>query len=367
MPFTAEFAKRTFHFSFDARTSRGQMRERHCWFLTIMDEERGVYGKGEAAPLPGLSPETNEEVEQQLERIVSDINSGKLNDKDLSSLQSIHDWFQDNYASSVTCALETALLDLGRGGKKIIFNNSFSQRETGIATNGLIWIGGLDSMLQQVSIKIEEGFRTLKIKIGSLDFEKEIDILQYIKRKYFRENIEIRLDANGAFKPNEVLYKLNELSRWGIHSIEQPVMAGQQKLMTEVCAKSPIPIALDEELIGITGRQKKIELLQSIKPKYIILKPSLMGGFYSCQEWIDVANANGVDWWITSALESALGLNAVAQFTAQYPISIPQGLGTGQIYIDNIESPLEIHKGQLKLSSKIQWEDERKIDDEELI
>ena len=221
-------------------------------------------------------------------------------------------------------------------------------------------------MLQQVSIKIDDGFRTLKIKIGSLDLEKEIDILQYIKRKYFMEKIEIRLDANGAFRPNEALYKLNELSRWSIHSIEQPIIAGQHQLMSELCAKSPIHIALDEELIGITDREKKIELLQTIKPQYLILKPSLLGGFYACQEWIELAEQHKIGWWITSALESSIGLNAVAQFTAQYPVTIPQGLGTGQIYTDNIESPLEIHKGELKLSPKLFWEGERNPDDDDL-
>jgi o-succinylbenzoate synthase len=364
MSFRAEFSKRSFHFGFDARTSRGQMRERHCWFLKITDDRANVSGIGEAAPLVGLSPEKDEEVESQLQVLVEKINSGSLEGKKFDSLKAIQELFSDPFASSVTCALETALLDLSQGGKKIIFDNGFSRRESGITTNGLIWIGGLDSMLQQVSTKIYDGYRTLKIKIGSLDFEKEIDILQYIKRKYFRENIEIRLDANGAFKASDAFYKLNELSRWGIHSIEQPVMAGQYELMADLCKRSPIPIALDEELIGVIENQKKIELLQTIKPQFLILKPSLLGGFYSCQGWIELAEANGIGWWITSALESALGLNAVAQFTAQYPISMPQGLGTGQIYTDNIESPLEIIKGDLKLNSKLFWEGERTEEDE---
>ena len=359
MSFHAEFQKRTFHFGFDARTSRGQLRERHCWFLKIKNNLTGTEGTGEAAPLTGLSPETHEEVERQLESLVNQINSGWLNDKIFGSLAEIHTLFNDNYASSVWCALEMALLDLHNGGDKIIFQNAFAKRETGLSTNGLIWIGGLDAMLQQVAIKIEEGFRTLKIKIGSLDFEKEIDILQYIRRKYFRENITVRLDANGAFKPNEVFYKLTELSRWDIHSIEQPIMPGQPELLEEVCRKSPIPVALDEELIGIREYQKKTEMIQKIKPAFLILKPSIVGGFFGCQQWIELAEANGIGWWITSALESSVGLNAVAQFTAQYPVTLPQGLGTGQIYTDNIESPLEIHKGELKLSPKLLWENER--------
>lgn len=366
MSFQAEFSKRTFHFGFDARTSRGQMRERHCWFLKIKNDQTGVEGMGEAAPLPGLSPETNEEVEQQLESIVAKINSENLIVDNVKTLNDIQARFQDAYVSSVTCALETALLDMNNGGKKIIFDNSFARREAGISTNGLIWIGGLDTMLQQISIKIDDGFRTLKIKIGSMDFEKEIDILQYIRRKYFRENIIIRLDANGAFKPNEALYKLNELSRWGIHSIEQPIMAGQPEMMAELCQKSPIPIALDEELINVKGHQKRDELIGSIKPGFLILKPSILGGFKACVEWIELAENHGVGWWITSALESALGLNAVAQFTAQYPVKIPQGLGTGQIYTDNVESPLEIKKGELVLNPKLFWEGERTDEEDEL-
>lgn len=359
MSYSANFLKRTFHFGFEARTSRGQMRERDCWFLTIKDESTGIQGTGEAAPLVGLSTETKEAVEEQLEFIVERVNSGWLSGKNFESLDTIDNLFPDTLSSSVHCALESALMDLSHGGKKIIFDNDFSRRESGISTNGLIWIGGLDSMLQQISIKIHDGFSTLKIKIGSMDFEKEIDILQYIRRKYFREKITIRLDANGAFKPGEALYKLTELSKWGIHSIEQPIAAGQREAMAEICAKSPIPIALDEELIGVNGREKKIQLIEMIKPQYLILKPSLLGGFRMSQEWIELSESKGIGWWITSALESSVGLNAVAQFTAQYPIGIPQGLGTGQIYSDNIESPLEIIKGELKLSSKLLWEGER--------
>jgi o-succinylbenzoate synthase len=358
MSFTSEFYKRTFHFDFDARTSRGQMRERHSWFLKVKNNLTNAEGVGEAAPLPGLSSETHDEVEEQLGDIIQKINSGILVVQEVGTLEQVQNVFPQALSSSVRCALETALLDMCRGGRKTIFDNAFSRGEAGIPTNGLIWIGGMDSMLQQVSIKIHDGFRTLKIKIGSLDFEKEIDILQYIKRKYFRENIVIRLDANGAFKPNDAMYKLGELSKWGIHSIEQPIMAGQHEFMAELCQKSPIPIALDEELIGVGTREKRIELLENVKPQYLILKPSLLGGFYSCQQWIDLAEGRGIGWWITSALESSIGLNAVAQFTAQYPVTIPQGLGTGQIYSDNIVSPLEINKGELKLNPKLSWEGE---------
>jgi o-succinylbenzoate synthase len=364
MSFSASFLKRTFHFGFDARTSRGQLRERDCWFLKIKDDQQGVEGTGEAAPILGLSEETKEEVEQQLESIVAKVNTGWLEGKSFNNLADINQLCKNNFSSSVTCALETALLDLNSGGKKIIFDNSFARRESGIATNGLVWIGGMDSMLQQISIKIEEGFKTLKIKIGSLDFDKEIDILQYIRRKYFREKIVVRLDANGAFKHADALYKLHELSRWDIHSIEQPIAAGQHEAMAEICAKSPIPIALDEELIGLRDLTNKLIMLEKIKPHFLIFKPSIIGGFHSCGQWIELAESKKIGWWITSALESSIGLNAVAQFTAQYPTTIPQGLGTGQIYSDNIESPLEIIKGELKLSPKLFWEGERTEEDE---
>lgn len=364
MSFHAEFTKRTFHFGFDARTSRGQIRDRSCWFLKIKDDQSLCEGIGEIAPLPGLSFETEEDVENELNELVDLINSGFLTGKKINSLGDVHIFFPKQYSSSVRCGIETAFLDLMNGGRKVIFDNSFARRESGLSTNGLIWIGGLDAMLQQVSIKIEQGFRTLKIKIGSLDFEKEIDILQYIRRKYYREKITIRLDANGAFKPKEAFYKLNELARWDVHSIEQPLKAGHVEEMEELCRKTPIPIALDEELVGKDFESCK-ELIERVKPQFLILKPSLMGGFLSSQKLIELAEEQGIGWWITSALESSIGLNAVAQFTAQYPITIPQGLGTGQIYTDNIDSPLYIEKGELKLDPKLFWEGEKRDGDDD--
>jgi L-alanine-DL-glutamate epimerase-like enolase superfamily enzyme len=215
-------------------------------------------------------------------------------------------------------------------------------------------MGDLDQMLQQTSIKISDGFTCIKIKVGGLNFEKECDILHYIRRKYFREDITLRLDANGAFKVDEAFYKLNDLSRFKIHSIEQPVKPGQA-VMEELCRKSPIPIALDEELIGVNGIDQKKELLTRIKPQFIIIKPSLHGGIVGSQEWISIAEALGIGWWITSALESNIGLNAICQFTANYPITIPQGLGTGALYDDNFESTLEVDKGEIFYNSGLSW------------
>ena len=246
------------------------------------------------------------------------------------------------------------MLDLDQGGRHIIFDNAFAKGQP-IPINGLIWMGGLDFMLQQVEIKIRDGFRCIKLKVGGIDFEKDLDIVQYVRRKYFRDNIVVRLDANGAFKLEEALYKLKELSRFDIHSIEQPIKTGSKEL-PELCKDSPIPIALDEELIGVAVKEEKEKLLDRIKPRYIILKPSLHGGLFGCQEWIELAEARQIGWWITSALESNVGLNAISQFAANYPITLPQGLGTGEIYINNIPSPLKVDKGRLISNSAENWD-----------
>ncbi|MEJ0030765.1 MAG: o-succinylbenzoate synthase [Bacteroidota bacterium] len=328
----ATLHKKVFHFSFEARTSRGVMKDRTCWFIKVFDEkDPSVFGIGECAPLPGLSPELTEDFESKLTTFVDSFNPQVTTDM----------------PSSIVFAVETALLDLKNGGTRSIFKVPFNP----VPINGLIWMGGMDFMLQQIEIKIRDGFRCIKLKVGGLDFEKECDVLQYVRRKYFRDNITIRLDANGAFKNDDVLYKLNELTKFNVHSIEQPIKKGSE-FLAEVCAKSPIPVALDEELIGVTDRK---QLLEKIKPQYIILKPTIHGGFLGMAEWIKEASARNIGWWITSALESSIGLNALAQFVSQYPIEIHQGLGTGAIYDDNFESPLEVEKGYLRQNSKVSW------------
>ena len=257
-------------------------------------------------------------------------------------------------SSSVYLAVEMAFLDLQKGGRRVLFDTEFTNGKP-LDINGLVWMGGLDFMLQQVSIKIDEGFTCIKLKIGGLNFEKELDILNFIRRKYFRDQITIRLDANGAFKADQAMYKLMDLSRYDIHSIEQPLKAGSS-FLPELCQKSPIPIALDEELIGVSGRQAKQELLDRIKPQFLVLKPSLHGGFLGCAEWISLADTRKIGWWLTSAMESNVGLNALAQFASQYNNPLPQGLGTGMIFRDNIPSPLEVKKGQLRWNSQENWD-----------
>ena len=339
------------------------MKDRTSWFIRIFDEtDPSKFGLGECAPLAGLSPELTDDFETRLNGFIDSFNDAKIQAV-TSTLAGVHDLIQSKFSSvkdvsSIVFALETALIDLFNGGDRTIFDNSFKTGK-GIPINGLIWMGGMDFMLQQIEIKIRDGFRCIKLKVGGLDFEKECDVLQYVRRKYFRETITIRLDANGAFKIDDVLYKLNELAKFNVHSIEQPLKKGSE-FLPEICAKSPIPVALDEELLGINDQAGRRALLDRVKPQFIILKPGLHGGLYGSGEWISAATAKGIGWWVTSALESNVGLNALAQFVSQYPVAIPQGLGTGAIYDDNFEGPLEVTRnGELTLNSRFPWQLEK--------
>jgi o-succinylbenzoate synthase len=331
------------------------MTQKESWFLKVWESDQTeIIGIGEAGPLPGLSVEKPEDMEGQLEGLIKLLAKQSGIDQ-FQSLQQIGEFAKKHsLSSSVVFALETALLDLKNQGTRTIFQNGFLKGEP-IPINGLVWMGGLDFMLQQVSIKIAEGFSCVKLKVGGLNFEKELDILQFIRRKYFRDEITIRLDANGAFKPDQALYKIMDCSRYDIHSIEQPLKAGSP-FLAELCRQSAIPVALDEELIGVNGREAKVELLERLRPPFVILKPTLHGGLLGCEEWISIANELGIDWWMTSALESNIGLNAIAQFTANYDISLHQGLGTGSIYTDNIPSPLQVKKGALLYNSQENWD-----------
>ncbi|HWA32582.1 MAG TPA: o-succinylbenzoate synthase [Cyclobacteriaceae bacterium] len=330
------------------------MTHKDSWFLKIWDTAHpDIQGIGEAGPLPGLSPEKPEQVERELQDIVKKVSGVRLTQ--LETREQLEATFRtSSMSSSVLFALETALLDLRNGGKREIFLNDFLKGQP-IPINGLVWMGGLDDMLQQVSIKLYEGFNCIKVKVGGLNFEKELDILQFIRRKYFRDEVMIRLDANGSFKEDDAYYKLMDCSRFDIHSIEQPLKAGSP-LLAELCKTSPIPVVLDEELIGVRATQDKTILLDKINPPFIILKPSLHGGIQGCEEWIKLADERSIGWWMTSALESNIGLNAIAQFTANHPVTLHQGLGTGTIYSDNIPSPLTVRKGALLLNSQENWD-----------
>jgi O-succinylbenzoate synthase len=359
MSLRATLHKKTFHFRFEARTSRGVMKDRVSWFIKIFDpSDPEKFGLGECAPLVGLSPELNENFETQLGALVQLFNDAGIA-KACGTLDEVRGLIESKLSSfaamsSAVFALETAMLDLFNGSTRLIFRSSFTEGKP-VPINGLIWMGGMDFMLQQIEIKIRDGFRCIKLKVGGLDFEKECDVLQYVRRKYFRDNITIRLDANGAFRPDDVLYKLNELSKFNVHSIEQPLKKGSE-LLPEICARSPIPIALDEELLGITNNGDRSALLKRVKPQFIILKPGLHGGLAASAAWIGEARKDNIGWWLTSALESNVGLNALAQFVGQYPIEIPQGLGTGELYDDNFQSPLEVsNHGNLGLNAREEW------------
>jgi len=347
-------------FSFAARTSRGPMTEKTSWFLRLWDDQQpGVYGLGECGPLQGLSKEFGETFEKLLKEIADQFQKNNfMLPAGTDLMAELKQFFQSNKInreySSVVFGIETALLDLMQGGQRTIFKNHFTEKKP-VPINGLVWMGGLDFMLQQIEIKIRDGYRCIKLKVGGLDFEKECDVLNYIRRKYFREKIEIRLDANGAFKKEDALDKINSLKRFDVHSIEQPIKPGQPE-MEEICAKSPIPIALDEELIDIHSLREKESLLNRLKPQFIILKPTLHGGFCGCDEWIKAADRLNIGWWITSALESNIGLNAIAQFASQYTSSLYHGLGTGQIYENNFPSPLIAEKGLLHFQPNEKWD-----------
>ncbi len=354
MGLQASFSKRTFHFSFNARTSRGTMKQRDSWFFKVWDSGNPeVFGMGEASPVSGLSVEKASDVHQQLTQVATSLQSIPASTK--WTLDEVHERFgKTSLSSSVYLALETALLDFTNGGRRMIFDNAFVKGNP-VDINGLVWMGGLDFMLQQVSIKIEEGFTCIKLKIGGLNFEKELDILQFVRRKYFRDQLTIRLDANGAFKSDQAMYKLMDLSQYDIESIEQPLKAGSA-FLPELCKKSPIPIALDEELHGLHTKVAKTEMLDRVGPRFLVLKPTLQGGFFGCREWIQLADERKIGWWITSSMESNLGLNALAQFASQYPLPRAQGLGTGTIFNDNIPSPLHVEKGKLSWNSKESWD-----------
>lgn len=359
MPLRFSFHKHVLEFNFEARTSRGSMKDRTCWFVKIWnDANEDVFGLGESAPLAGLSKESFEEVEQELHEMSIATNNRAIElPSQLPSLEGLSAFIKTNFNpkhSSSWFALETAILDLMHNGRRVIFETDFVKGNP-IPINGLIWMGGLDKMLQQIDIKIKDGFKCIKLKVGGHDFEKECDILQYIRRKYFRDNIVVRLDANGAFKPEDALYKLNLLARFTIHSIEQPIKPGIAA-MAELCAKSPIPIALDEELLGINTISEKQQLLTSIKPSYIVIKPSLHGGLSAADDWIKVAEQLNIGWWLTSSLESTVGLNALAQFASTYPLGMPQGLGTGAIYSNNFPSPLVVRESSLITNPQLEWD-----------
>lgn len=332
----ARFKKYELQFKRPAKTSRGEYQTRPVWFLFL--SEKGKTGIGECAPLSGLSTETPEQVEKILNEICKNPERFIENPELTKNI------------SSVRFALETALPDLKNGGNQQLFPSAFSEGKTGIPINGLIWMGEEKFMQQQIQEKLDAGFHCIKIKIGGIDFEKELELLKNIRKELDEDKIILRLDANGAFRPEEALEKLHLLSQFQIHSIEQPIAAKKWDEMARICSESPIPIALDEELIGIHSTIEKENLLNTIRPQFLVLKPSLHGGFSGCNEWMELAEQRKISWWITSYLESNIGLNAIAQWTFHKNAKGFQGLGTGGLFTNNFNSPLEIRGEQLWLN-----------------
>ncbi len=348
-----EFKNYTLDFKFDAGTSRGVLKKHSVCFLKVWDSRHPtVYGLGEAAPLERLSVERFENLEEQLLQMQEAI-SQTITPLSQETALRLAKEFTTPAFPSLRFALETALLDLMNGGKRILFNTAFTQGKASIPINGLIWMGEPDAMKRQVDEKLEQGFNCIKLKIGALDFDRELELVKYVRSK--SNSVIVRLDANGGFQTNEVFANLKALERYGIHSIEQPIMPRQPEAMNLICEKSPIPIALDEELIGITDLKEKGELLDHLKPHFIILKPTLLGGFAATREWIELANQRKIGWWLTSALESNVGLNAISQFASLYPNQGYQGLGTGQLYHNNFDCPLTLTGEQLTYEADRPW------------
>jgi len=344
----ASFHKYLLDFIRPGGTSRGVLRQKETYFLIVKSATRT--GVGECGIFRGLSYDDRPDYEDKLEWLCANINT------DPEELYMALKEFP-----SIQFGLEQALLSLHADDKYELFPSDFSAGLDRIPINGLIWMGEASFMKEQISNKLKEGFTTLKMKIGAIDFDTELDMLKEIRKQYDPSELELRVDANGAFSVEEANSKLEKLAAFGIHSIEQPIKAGQIEAMQEVCASSPVPVALDEELIGVVDKEQKEALLRSIKPQYIILKPSLVGGFRGSKEWIDLAESHGIGWWITSALESNIGLNAIAQFTYSLNNNMPQGLGTGSLFSNNIDSPLFVSKGELGYQKGNKWGDLNKF------
>ncbi len=340
---SATFHKYILNFKRPSGTSRGVLRTKETWFLIV--EKEGKKGIGECGLFRGLSIDDRPDYEQKLQWVCQNINQGQkfllTNTQQFPSIQ---------------IGIEQAFLSLQAPSSFELFPSKFTHSDRGIDINGLIWMGEEQFMKDQIKEKIEQGFRCIKMKIGAIDFQMEIEILKSIRKEFSVDDIELRVDANGAFSPSGALEKLKRLSQFDLHSIEQPIKQYQLNEMAFLCENTPLPIALDEELIGVFETQKKNEILQTIKPQYIILKPSLVGGFKGSEKWIHIANRLQIGWWVTSALESNIGLNAIAQWTYTLKTKMPQGLGTGNLFTNNCKSPLEVKNGYLRYHNQKKWD-----------
>ena len=367
-----DISERTLHFKQPAGTSRGVYTTRHSYYLTLTsDEMPGVEGVGECATLPDLSCDAKPEYEMTLRQVCQMVEQmGRIPYDMIRAYPSITFGLETAFASFFDAAkkklgamnlsegktsveiLKEAGVSVPMGMENLVnlFDSPFGRGEEGITINGLVWMGTYEEMLARLEEKLQAGFHCVKLKIGAIDFFKELDLIKRIRDVYTKEQVELRVDANGGFLPENAMSQLEALAKYDIHSIEQPIKQHQWPRMAQLCRETPLPIALDEELIGVNVRSMKEALLDTIRPQYIILKPSLHGGIYGCNEWIQLADQRGIGSWITSALESNIGLNAIAHYAAKVygpNVQMPQGLGTGQLFTDNIPMPLEIRGDQL--------------------
>ena len=338
------FSKYTLNFKVPGGTSRGVLRQKETYFLRLLDGDR--IGIGECGLFRGLSHDDRPDFEARLAWLSENIGRDPEHLK-----RELVEY------PSILFGLEQALLSLDRKDMFELFPSDFTRGRDKICINGLIWMGEKEYMQKQIREKLESGFDVIKLKIGALDFDVELDLIASIRKRFSRDEIEIRVDANGAFHPSEALEKLRRLSEFHIHSIEQPIRQGQLDTMAELCELSPVPIALDEELIGLIREAQREELLRKVRPAYLIFKPSLVGGMGVCDHWIRLCREHRVDWWITSALESNIGLNAIAQYTYSLKNPLPQGLGTGGLFTNNIASPLKVDRGALHYDPSLKWGD----------
>jgi o-succinylbenzoate synthase len=338
----ATYQKYILNFKRPSGTSRGVMNEKETWFIILEENEKK--GIGECGILRGLSADDRPDYQEKLQWTCQNIHLGK--DQLWEALLAF---------PSIQFGVEMAFQSLASEHPFLLFPSEFTEGKKNMDINGLVWMGDEVFMKEQIEEKLALGFHCIKLKIGAIDFQKELNLLRFIRQNFDENTIEIRVDANGAFSEDSALDKLHQLSGYKLHSIEQPIAKNHTDTMAELCETTPIPIALDEELIGVFSHDYKEHLLQKIKPQYIILKPSFIGGFRGTKEWIELAKKHNIGWWITSALESNIGLNAIAQWTYLQQNPMPQGLGTGGLYTNNFDCPLEIKNGQLCYNSELNW------------
>lgn len=339
----ASYKKYILDFKRPSGTSRGVLTQKETWFILL--EKEGKIGIGECGILRTLSIDDRPDYEEKLRWTCKNIHLGK--DRLWEYLMEF---------PSIQFGVEQAFLSLESENPFLLFPSEFTKTEQSISINGLVWMGDEAFMKQQIEEKLAAGFRCIKLKIGAIDFGKELDLLRFIRSNFDAETIEIRVDANGAFDERDTLFKLKQLTGFELHSIEQPIKKNQTDMMSELCKTTALPIALDEELIGVFSVREKEDLLSKIRPQYIVLKPSLVGGFRGTKEWIDLAEKYKIGWWITSALESNIGLSAIAQWTFTLKNPMPQGLGTGALYTNNFDCPLEVRNGLLWYQSQFHWD-----------